>query len=572
MTHTKRQTYFTRLVISFLIVGIIPLAAFGVWFYTSSLQIVLRANEQRGRDAAGFAAEAVTAHLDSYRHIAYSVSKLPEVRTLFTGSGRKIDSVGLKNLYQALYAQIDGHLNAAEIHLIGADGKSAYSTHTIPHRYNLSDYSNYEGIFANRRPDPDRTYLYLDPFQNTKGERVACSFLREIPGGYVIVDVLAVPLVSAAEQPVFDTMLLADTRQLMAFDLFRPERDGTFDHFDELQLLWEEGKYHGYGSEVLQKGSLLIISRNIPETDLLLAGTVRGDEYILALKALRDFGLSLLSGMLAIILLLALYISRDIGGPVHAVAGAMEYLSEGIPPKVVETGRNDELGYLVSSFNRMVDRLNELLERTREEERALHEAEYKALQAQVQPHFLYNTLGTIKSIAKLEDVPEIVAITTGLGKMLRASISGDKAFISLDESLSILRHYIDIQTYRFGDRLSVHISVPDGLRSFPVPRLILQPLAENAIIHGLETRSEPLTLSIRAETVQEKVVIQIQDNGPGIPEEKLGRILEGSDRIGLTNVRSRMELLYSDKGGFTIESRQGEGTTVTLTFPETPDV
>ena len=568
MARSKRQTYFTRLVISFLIVGIIPLTAFGIWFYTSSLRIVLRANGQRGRDAAEFASGAVTAHLDSYRHIAYSVSKLPAVQTLFAGPDPNLESARLKELYQSLYAEIEGHLNAAEIHLIDRNGRSAYSTHIIPHRYNLSDYSNYEGIFSNRRPDPERTYLYLDPFQSARGERVACSFLREIPEGYVIVDVLAMPLVAAAEQSVFDTMLIADTRQLIAFDFFRPERDGNFDHFDELQIIWEAGQHHDYNSEVLESGSLLVISRKIPDTNLLLVGTVRGDEYNLALNALRDFGLSLLIGMLIIILLLALYISRDIGGPIHEVAAAMEFLSEGIPPKVVETGRNDELGYLVSSFNRMVDRLNELLERTREEERALHEAEYKALQAQVQPHFLYNTLGTIKSIAKLKKVPEIVEITTGLGKMLRASISGDEAFISLDESLALLRHYIDIQTYRFGSRLSVRFSVPDTLLSFPVPRLILQPLVENAIIHVLETRSEPLLLEIRAKTVQETIIIQIQDNGPGIAEEKLRRILEGSDRIGLTNVRSRMELLYSSRGGFAIESSPGEGTTVTLTFPE----
>ena len=570
MRGNKRQTYFTRLVISFLVVGIVPLTAFVLWFYTSSLGIVLRANASRGSDAAGVATEAVTEHLDTCRHIAYSVSKLATVQDLFSDKGQPLSSAGLKQLYQSLYAEIEGHLNEAEVHIINQNGKAAYSTHIIPDRYNLSNYSNYEGIFSNRRDEPERTYLYLDPFQSARGDRVACSFLREIPGGFVVVDVLAMPLVAAAEQPVFDTMLIADTRQLIAFDLFRPERDGNFDHFEELQIVWEAGRPHNYGSETVADGNLLVISRRIPETDLLLVATVRGEEYNRALTALRKFGLSLMAGMLILILLLALYISRDIGQPIHAVAGAMEFLADGIPPKVQETGRNDELGYLVSSFNRMVDRLNELLERTREEERALHKAEYKALQAQVQPHFLYNTLGTIKSIAKLRKVPEIVDITTGLGKMLRASISGDEAYLPFDESLALLRHYIDIQTYRFGSRLSVKISVPEELRSFPIPRLILQPLVENSIIHGLDATSEPLQLEIRAESVNGTVRIEIRDNGPGIPDEKLPRILSGSERIGLANVRSRMELLYSRGGGFEIESTPGEGTTVTLIFPEAP--
>ncbi|MFA7567404.1 MAG: sensor histidine kinase [Alkalispirochaeta sp.] len=575
----KRQAYFTQLLISFFVISMLPLVTAGIGFSTLSLRIVQRAIGQRGSDAAAVAADAVAAHLDTYRHIAYSVSKTPVVQDIFradqSAGGQAAgprdrhgeDSAWLKELYRVLYKEIEGHLYETSIHLVSADGRRAYSTHELPSRYDLSDYSNLEGIFSEFRPDADRTYFYLDPFFSERGERVAGSFLRDIEGGFVIVDVLAAPLISAAAQPVFDTMILTEVNQLKAVDFFRPERDGTFDHFKELSFLDEFMPRDLKEGKPLVKGSLLIVPRQIGDSSLILVGTVMADQYRIALGALWGFGLWILLGVLVIIVVLAFRLSRDIGGPVHAVVEAMEHLSDGIPATVPETGRNDELGFLVSSYNRMVRQLDELLERTRNEERALRVAERKALQAQVNPHFLYNTLGTIKSLAKLKGVPEIVDIATGLGTMFRSAIDNDNVFVSLAESLDLLRGYVDIQRHRFGSRLDVEFHIPDDLLDRSIPRLILQPIVENAMIHALESSPLPISIRVSAQNRDDGMEITITDNGPGIDPARLAELTEHSGRVGITNVRRRMELHYQGRGDFRIESAVGKGTTVILFFP-----
>jgi two-component system sensor histidine kinase YesM len=563
----KRQAYFTRLLISFFLVGILPLAAASISFYASSLRAILRANSQRGRDAAAIAASTLADQLDTYRHIAYSVSKLPIVLDAFSLEEKARDSAWLKELYQSLYAEIGGHLYETSVHILGSGGQISYSTHQLPHRYDLSYYENMEGIFSESRPNPDRTYLYLDPFLSERGERVACSFLRDIPGGYVVVDVLASALVSAAAQPVFDSMILIDQDRLKAFDFFRPERDGTFDHFPELTFMGEAERNMIAEGKTIMEGSLLVAPRAVADTSLVLLGTVHSDQYRLALKPLWEIGLWILLVLIVTVVLTAWRISRQIGTPVHAVVAAMELITEGVPPKLPETKRYDELGLLVTSYNRMVERLDELVERTREEERALQAAERKALQAQINPHFLYNTLGTIKSIAKLRGVPEIVDIATGLGRLFRAAVGGDGAFVPLRESVDILKSYIAIQHYRFGERLYARFLIPEELANFSVPRLILQPIVENAVVHALDSSLKPLELTICARKAADHVIITIRDDGPGIEPGRLRQVIEESDRVGIANVRRRMELLYQNRGGFSIESPPEGGTLVTFLFP-----
>ena len=563
----KRRAYFTRLLLSFFIISIIPLVAAGIAFYAASLRIVNNANSQRGVDAISIAAETIEQRLDLYRHIAYTLSKRPQVSSAFTADKEKKDSTWLKGLYRVLYGEIAGHLYDVSVHLIAADGSSAYSTHQLPAHYDLSNYVNQDGIFSEERPDPDRTYLYFYPFISEKGDRVACSFFRELENGYLILDILAAPLFSEAEQRVFDSMILAETEQLQAVDFYRAERDGTFDHFEELRYLLEEGADRYNEGRAIIRDNVLLIVKKIPGSSLILLGSMSSDRFRFALSALWKFGSWILIGISVLVVLLAYYISRDIGGPVHDLASAMEHLSDGIPPRVSETGRNDELGYLVISYNRMVGRLEELLERTREEALALRIAERKALQAQVHPHFLFNTLGTIKSIAKLRQVPEIVDITTALGKMLRAAAGDGIDLVPFSTTVELLQSYIAIQYYRFGDRLQASFNVDDSVLSFLVPRLILQPLVENAVIHSLEASPGPVHITITAQRRGIGMDVRITDDGPGIAPERLDEILKNGIRVGISNVKRRMELLYQGEGHFSITSSVGTGTEVYLFFP-----
>ncbi len=559
----RRWNYFFKLLTAFFIVSILPLAAVGIGFYASSSRIVMNASGQRGQDAAAVAVMTIEKHLNIFRHMAYSVSKHPVLSTVCSSSPDPDSS--LKDIYKILYQELSGYIYSASIHIVSFDGRTVYSTHTLPSQYDLSDYSNYEGIFSENRPDKEQTYFYLKPFVSEQGERILGCFLREIDGGYVIVDVLAGPLVEAAEQPVFNSMILADRQYLQAFDFLRPERDGTFDHFEELVYLKDFDKEMMDGHYPLIRENRIIVSGRIPGSSLVFLGSVAADQYRMALNSLWKFGSGVFLSVIVLIIFLAFLFSRSIGRPIHSLASAMKYLSDGIPPLVPETQRNDELGYLVSSYNTMVKKLAELMERIREEERALRLAEHKALQAQLNPHFLYNTLGTIKSMAKLKGIPEIAEITSDLAKILKSVIRESESIETLSAGIEFLKNYVNIQSYRFGNRLNVSFDIPEDLEDVLIPRLILQPLVENAVVHGLEKSAKPVTITIRARRSTEEIQIEVIDDGPGFDTSTLENTSEA--HIGIINVRRRMELHYPGRGKVLIESSVGSGTRAALCFP-----
>src|SRR5690606_18135529 len=167
--------------------------------------------------------------------------------------------------------------------------------------------------------------------------------------------------------------------------------------------------------------------------------------------------------------------------------------------------RTDEFGTVGSGFNSMVKQIQDLIAAAKDEQRRLRIAEMKALQAQLNPHFIYNTLDLIKWNAKMNHTAEINQIVVHLAKLLRGMIRADDEIISLQDELDIIENYLFIQRYRFMDRLSVEIRVDPDIRDAQIPRLILHPLVENAIVHGFENKLGIVGLSIRGYAVGEEI-------------------------------------------------------------------
>ena len=561
-TSRSMRTYFTRLILSFLLTSLIPLTLAGTVFYLNGRRMVVRTVYTRAEDSIDTSVNNIREIIDTYRHVSYVLSRNPLAAEAISGTA-DWDSRKLKNLYQAMYESLEGHIYSAAAHIFSEDGKAFFSTHNLPKRYDLRIYENFEGIFSEFRPNPEKSYIYIDPFITARGDRVAFSILREITGGYIVVDVYASPLMASEQTPYFDSMLLADLKMLKAFDFFNPERDGTFDKFEELQMLGQPGNL----KEFSLNGNLLAIAAPIADTHLYAVGSLHLEKYLQNVSALGLTGAWLLFIVVLTVLFISFRLSRSISGPIHSIAGAMKRTETGELVRIPEMNRQDEIGYLVHSYNTMVGRIEDLLEKTREEERALKTAERKALQAQINPHFLYNTLGTIKSMAKLEKVEEISDIVTRLGKVLRSTFKAEGAFCLLHEELDIIRNYIAIQKYRFGDRLQLVLSIDEDTLETSIPRLILQPIVENAVVHSVETSPTSIRIGISSSGSGGLTTLSVSDNGPGMTAGPEGESAENGTGIGIANVRRRMFLAYGEDGGFTIESEPGQGTRVTLTIP-----
>lgn len=242
------------------------------------------------------------------------------------------------------------------------------------------------------------------------------------------------------------------------------------------------------------------------------------------------------------------------------------------------TFSRDELGRLGRSFNKMVDKIDCLIKEVYQEELKFKEAEIKALQAQINPHFLYNTLDCINWLAEFGRIEDIRSVTLSLASLMKASANNRKKIIAVRDEMDYIQAYLLIYKISLGEKLSYYLDVEEGIMDFPIPKLILQPLVENAIVHGLKRKLGPGSLHIKGFRRKNNLVFQIFDDGVGMSREELEHYMYGppdpdeaeapskGTRHGLRNVTERVKLIYGEGCGLTAESRPGVGTVMELTI------
>ena len=307
----------------------------------------------------------------------------------------------------------------------------------------------------------------------------------------------------------------------------------------------------------------------------------------------------IIAGILSIVV--AALVSRSVAQPVQSLTKAMQKVESGELSVSCEepssTFCDFDLILLIRQFNHMVSRIATLTDERVERERLLRVAEIKNLQAQISPHFLYNTLNSIKSMAKFAHSPEIVRMVTNLGKLLRESIISENGFYtdyySIERSLELVQNYFDIEAMRWENKFEFAEEIQPELLSYPIPRLVLQPVVENALVHGLEEKTGKGKLLIKGYFEEKSdgkrdIVLIVQDDGDGMKEEKLISLRNklntnqidnlqsetsdfelGSNGIALSNTHTRLKLLYGEGYGLSIDSELGKGTTVTIRLKET---
>ena len=279
----------------------------------------------------------------------------------------------------------------------------------------------------------------------------------------------------------------------------------------------------------------------------------------------------IISGIsLVLCFVIAESMSYDLSQPIRRLSNAMNKVKEGDLTIQAKTERNDELGQLTRDFNHMTRRLKQNMEMQLQQQEQINEANIAMMQAQLNPHFLYNTLDTMKWIAKANHIEELVTLSSGLAKILRMSISAER-FVTLNEEIKMVESYVDIQKIRFKDKFFCDIEIPMELEERIVPKLILQPIVENAILHGLKECEEG-SIFINIYEKDDVLLIEVSDDGIGIEEEVAKQINERSmekriGHIGLRNVDAILSLHYGAQYGVSAERIAEGGTKVTLRLP-----
>ncbi len=282
-------------------------------------------------------------------------------------------------------------------------------------------------------------------------------------------------------------------------------------------------------------------------------------------------------GLVAVLLstLGSVLFSRVFSKPIIELSARMRTITINDFSDVIANNRKDEIGILHDSFGVMLDRNKRLIAREYQSKIEKREAQIRALQAQINPHFMYNTLQAIGGMALKKGVPQVYRITTALGDIMRYSLNFSDEMVSLKEEMEYFKAYLMIQDERFGNRIRLEINMDEELFDYQIPKLMLQPLIENSLEHGLSGKSGDWRIFLTGSLMgEEDLLLVLEDNGVGIEPDRLIQIQESlrfeaeksiksSAHIGLCNVNSRIKLKFmEDRYGISIESIYGKGTIV----------
>lgn len=331
---------------------------------------------------------------------------------------------------------------------------------------------------------------------------------------------------------------------------------------------WKDDGFHGI--VIYEKfeliGRVWTIAKQIPNDYL----------YSNASRVLR-INMILLVSFLVVAIAATLFVSVKLTAPIKRLTESIKKIKLGKLKLDIHSDRSDEVGVLGHTIKNMVDTIDNLIMRELRLELANKNNQLKALQAQINPHFIYNTLQSIGSVALHHQVPKIYELTSSLGAMMRYNMNTEESVVPLYKEISHVEAYLELQKQRFKERLSFRIITDGADLAFRMPKMILQPLVENCFKHGFENNSGPLEITLVCRSDDEALRIVIEDNGLGVPPERMRQLVEtigqgetdsdSDGSIGLINVISRLRLYNGEESQLLVRNLEPAGFSVTLIIP-----
>ena len=465
----------------------------------------------------------------------------------------------VEHIYGDLYTILAGRSGEMAIYLLSADGTQVIATDDLPRDYRLPEHLHW-GLIGRATAQQDWVIASADRYEADRRETVF-SMARAIRQGdellgFAVIDVrreALVPLIQRVQDGSEGQIILTDRYNYVMMDMLDHHHEGFSSVLSGSEEGASESVFRDYSYSSQDTGFTVHLRQRLDSTPL---------DYLFRLVLMVD------AVALSITAYLAYRLSRHLWRPLHTLAMAMRRVRSRDDFSVqVDVQRSDEIGELALTFNNLVTHIRTLLAENRERERTLRVAQVKSLTEMIKPHFMYNTLNLIKWSAKLGDSEGAADIAVQLGKLLRASVSM-KEFVTVAEELTFLRTYLKIQQRRFEGRLKVTVRVASSAYGCYVPKLILQPLVENAIQHGIEMTEGGGRIEITGAMEDNYLVFRVKDNGQGMSPERRQEVLARRDdnHFGLYNVHMRAVLNGDETCGIELHSMEGKGTEVILTL------
>lgn len=581
--HKKfKFSFVAKLFIWFSIISIVPVIILGTLVFTISSRVSMTNVETQGLETVDKAGESLRRTISEYESALSYFCNDNEIIDMI--SVNKVTDKSQSSIYQKMYILLAGKPNTLDMHLIKSDGTFNLSTSKIPEVYSIKDHSDW-GVFR-KLNSSDNTIKYSNRYISQSGKSYCMAIAHNIKKngvviGYAIIDIptevfeRTLSIVNL-DLPVKYTVL--DENYYIIYDEIFNLNSKTFLDND-FKIKIEEDKTN---SKLYLENPKRVITWNKSYGDypITILSSVSVELVKISSSYITVTTIAVAIGAIILCLILSPLIIFGLTKPLNAIIETMDKVENGDKKARVVTKNKDEFGFIGTRMNSMLDNLNELFQKDLEKQDRLRLSEMKSLHSQINPHFLYNTLDSIKWLAKLNGVDDIVLIVSQLGRLLKNSINNQRDSVQISEEIGLVKSYLSIQKIRYGDKFDVDIYVDESIMECIVPKLIIQPIVENAIIHGIEDKMSKAHLVIRGWKENKKIIFEIIDDGVGISEEdllKIGHKSEdelGSDSIGLANVDKRIKLYYGEEYGLGISSELNIGTVTRITMPyvDTADI
>lgn len=556
-THIKRYFLLFATVPMFLASALCTLAISTYYEY---------ANRQEVRYSVETMQQELSRQLESWEELLQACASTDSIIQQME-SGRTLDEEG-RGMINTLLA---GRGKTVQLHLISANGRFRFSTGSIPNLYQMPTFNEWPffdrlrernfSVRATNLSSYNARSLALSIGAPVRSEArllgyavldVELSEIQEILRPYRSVNISDILLISADNMVVCSLsghqengLVLTDQRILNLLEAYHSGEHPASAH---VVSLTDQG----------QSGLTLVVVPDLTPFWNLLPAVIIGLLFLMLCVVISA-------------LLMGTALSRRVSGQLNRLPDASRFLRQGEPAGYIQRpGDFAEIVAIGQELNQLNQKNRELLLSNQEKEELLNAVELSLLKAQMRPHFIYNVLNDMKSMAKLGRSQQIVELIVCFSALLRSSLSAHEEFATLAEEIDLVQKYVQMQNIRGNRPVRMRVRVEEGLADTEIPRLMLQPLVENAMLHGLRGRDHPMLL-LTAQSEADCLVLQVTDNGRGIREAARFERIDGEAAyhagIGLKNIARRMKLYYGAQGRIIIRSKAKHYTSVRLCIP-----
>jgi len=581
-----------KLIIHFLLISILPSMALGLLTGITVDRIMERQVNEHTLQLIGKVNDALEHYVVNIQNITYFVSFDPEVQRFLNGepadaSGGPDEHYGIRRFLQGfttLYSEIAGIL------VVSSRGDYISNELYVRTDKSLTEEDWYkkavehQGIFTIIGHPSGRN---LTSHVNYRDNEVV-SVVRAIldPDTQKVKGVVLIDLKLRVIAETVKDVRLGKTGYLTVIDqsgniIYSPSQS----EIGQIPLEWFTDSNFGTLSKRVDGKNLQLIYRKSAFTGWITIGVFSTRDTVPEVREIRFY----MIGFVFLVCLLGIgashYLAYSMSKPIGQLISYMRKAESGDLTIRHWGNRTDEVGMLGRSYTNMLTQVKKLLALTELQERQKREAELRSLQAQIKPHFLYNTLDTIHWLARRQNAVEVAELVESLSKLFRIGLSKGQDMIPLADELEHIRSYLKIQSTRYRDKLTYSLDIAENVHDAQVLKIVLQPIVENAIYHGIKERRGPGHIAITAEESHGNLLMRIADDGAGMSAERLAELrrrlehppdaagaakppgLSGQPGYGLVNVQERIRLTFGAGYGIRIDSAPGRGTEVTIVHP-----